>query len=139
MSRSIKSARTGPAYTPRDASQARPRGGRAPEPTRTFPCGFSKDIAMIRRALKFALLPAVFVAGIASAQYPVLDAVANRVIDKYKSASCEQLWQNRCNMASEYDQRVLLFLREDPQMRQYFFNKIAGPVMNKMFDCGMIP
>ena len=27
----------------------------------------------------------------------------------------------------------------DPQMRQQFFNQIAGPVMNKMFDCGMIP
>jgi len=94
---------------------------------------------MIRRALKFALLPAVFVAGIASAQYPVLDAVANRVIDKYQSASCEQLWQNRGKQASEEEQRVLRFLREDPQMRQYFFNKIAGPVMNKMFDCGMIP
>jgi hypothetical protein len=24
-------------------------------------------------------------------------------------------------------------------MRQAFFNKIAGPVMNKMFECGMIP
>jgi hypothetical protein len=31
------------------------------------------------------------------------------------------------------------FLRNDPQMRQHFFNRIAGPVMNKMFDCGMIP
>jgi len=24
-------------------------------------------------------------------------------------------------------------------MRQAFFNQIAGPVMNKMFECGMIP
>ena len=30
-------------------------------------------------------------------------------------------------------------LKNDPQMRQAFFNQIAGPVMNKMFECGMIP
>jgi hypothetical protein len=29
-------------------------------------------------------------------------------------------------------------LRNDPQMRQEFFNRIAGPVMDKMVDCGMI-
>jgi hypothetical protein len=31
------------------------------------------------------------------------------------------------------------FLKSDPQAREAFFNQIAGPVMNKMFDCGMIP
>jgi hypothetical protein len=30
-------------------------------------------------------------------------------------------------------------LREDPQMRQAFFDKVAGPIVNKMFECGMIP
>ena len=31
------------------------------------------------------------------------------------------------------------FQREDPQMRQAFFNQIAAPIVNKMFECGMIP
>ena len=35
--------------------------------------------------------------------------------------------------------QILRFLRDDQQMRQAFFGQIAGPVMNKMFDCGMIP
>ncbi len=77
--------------------------------------------------------------GIASGQYPILDAVANRVIQKYQSSSCEQLWQNRGKTAGPEEERILNFLRNDPQMRQAFFDKIAGPVMNKMFECGMIP
>jgi len=78
-------------------------------------------------------------AGIAFAQYPILDAVASRVVKKYQSASCEQLWGNRGKQAGPEEERVMNFLRNDPQMRQAFFDKIAGPVMNKMFECGMIP
>jgi len=41
--------------------------------------------------------------------------------------------------ASAEEERALGFPRNDPQMRHAFFDKIAGPVMNKMFECGMIP
>ena len=34
---------------------------------------------------------------------------------------------------------MIQMLRDDPQMRVIFINKIAGPVANKMFECGMIP
>jgi hypothetical protein len=78
-------------------------------------------------------------AGIAYAQYPIMEAVAGRVIQKYQSSSCEQLWQNRGKPAGPEEERILNFLRSDPQMRQAFFDKIAGPVMNKMFECGMFP
>ena len=40
---------------------------------------------------------------------------------------------------SAEEQRVMQFLREDPQMRTAFFNKVSGPIVNKMFECGMIP
>ena len=83
---------------------------------------------------------AAFAAGIVYAQqYPIMEAVANKVIQKYQSSSCEQLWEKKGQQAGPEEQRVIGFLRSDPQMRQAFFNKIAGPVMNKMFDCGMIP
>ena len=83
---------------------------------------------------------AVFAAtGLTYAQGPVFDMVVNKGIQKYQSSSCEQLWQNRGQPPSEQEQRVLGFLKNDPQMRQAFFNQIAGPVMNKMFECGMIP
>jgi len=82
---------------------------------------------------------ASIVAGVAYAQFPIMDRVADKVIQKYQSASCEQLWQQKGQPKSEEEQRVIGFLRNDPQMRQAFFNKISGPIVNKMFECGMIP
>ena len=35
--------------------------------------------------------------------------------------------------------RVIEFLRQDPQMRTAFIDKVAGPIVNKMFECGLIP
>ena len=34
-------------------------------------------------------------AGVAYAQYPIMDTVANKVIQKYQTSSCEQLWQEK--------------------------------------------
>ncbi len=84
------------------------------------------------------IVAASLAAGIAYAQYPIMDLVADRVVQKYQSSSCEQLWQNKGKHGPE-EQRMVGLLQSDPQMRQAFFNKIAGPVMNKMFECGMIP
>jgi hypothetical protein len=33
----------------------------------------------------------------------------------------------------------IAFLKSDPQMRTAVMNKVAPPIANKMFDCGMIP
>ena len=85
------------------------------------------------------LVAAAFFAGTAVAQYPIMDMIAQKVIQKYQTSTCEQLWQNRGKAASPEEDRAMSALRSDPQMRQDFFNQISGPVMNKMFDCGMIP
>ena len=69
----------------------------------------------------------------------ILDMVANKVIQKYQNASCEQLWQQKGQPKSEEEQRAVQFLRNDPQARTAFIDKIAGPVVNKMFECGMVP
>jgi len=86
---------------------------------------------------------AVAAAGLAYAQFPVMDMVANKVIQKYQGSTCEQLWQERAQGQGkpkpEMEQRAIKLLREDPQMRQAFFDKVAGPIVNKMFECGMIP
>jgi len=82
---------------------------------------------------------ALVVAGVAYAQFPIMDRVADKVVQKYQSASCEQLWQQKGQPKSEEEQRVIGFLKSDPQMRQAFFNKVSGPIVNKMFECGMIP
>jgi hypothetical protein len=75
----------------------------------------------------------------ATAQYPVLDAVANKVILKYQQATCEQLWQKKSEPPSAEQQKLVTLLQSDPQMRTAFINKVAPSIANKMFDCGMIP
>jgi hypothetical protein len=74
-------------------------------------------------------------------QYPVMDGVANKIILKYQQSSCEQLWIKRSEKAPPTleEQKLVIVLRNDPQMRVAFINKIAAPIANKMFDCGMIP
>ena len=78
-------------------------------------------------------------AGITYAQYPILNMVGDRVIQKYQSSSCEQLWQKKGEPKSPEEQRVIGLLKNDPQMRTAFLNQVAGPIANKMFECGMIP
>ena len=92
----------------------------------------------MKKGLLLISVAAAFAAGGVYAQYPIMDMVAQKVIQKYQSSSCEQLWASKGQHGPE-EQRVLGLLKSDPQMRQAFFNQIAGPVMNKMFDCGMIP
>ena len=87
----------------------------------------------------FVVIVVVAATGLTYAQGPLFDMVVNKVIQKYQSSSCEQLWQQRGQPAGAEEQRVMGLLKNDPQMRQAFFNQIAGPVMNKMFECGMIP
>jgi len=79
------------------------------------------------------------VAGLAASQGRILDMVANKVITKYQSSSCEQLWQAKGQPKSQEEQRAVEFLRNDPQARTAFLNQVAGPIANKMFECGMIP
>ena len=93
---------------------------------------------MMRRL--FALLPALLFAGTAAAQqYPLMDMMADRVIQRYRQASCEQLWERRGKPKPEEEKNLIQLMRGDPQMRTAFINKIAAPVANKMFECGMIP
>ena len=77
--------------------------------------------------------------GVAGAQYPILDLVAEKVVQKYAQSTCEQLWEQRGKPKSAQEQEVITMLRGDAQMRTVFINKIAAPVANKMFECGMIP
>jgi len=41
--------------------------------------------------------------------------------------------------ALEKQRMAVEFLRNDSQARKAFIEKIAAPVLNKMFECGMIP
>jgi hypothetical protein len=77
----------------------------------------------------------------AQPQYPIMDSIASKIISKYQTSTCEQLWERKAQHAPPgvQEQRAIGILRNDPQMRAAFINQIAPPIANKMFDCGMIP
>ena len=84
-------------------------------------------------------MAAVAFAGAAAADMPLMNAAADKVIQKYQTSSCEQLWAQKQQPKTEQEQHLIGLLRSDPQLRTAFLNKIAGPISNKMFECGMIP
>lgn len=90
-----------------------------------------------------AFISFLFLARSAAAQFPVVDAVADRVIQKYQQSSCEQLWEEKAGSQGRpkppREQQAIQTLRDDPQMRAAFIDRVAAPVANKMFECGMMP
>ena len=95
--------------------------------------------------LLFLPLPAVNLQSASNqqSQYPLMDKVAQKVIDKYQNSTCEELRLKKHEPATgqqeEMTKKVVTLLRSDPNMRQHFLNKVSGPIANKMFECGMIP
>jgi hypothetical protein len=72
-------------------------------------------------------------------QYPLVDMIGDKVVQKYEAASCEQLWQRKGQPKSDREKEFIQLLKDDPQARIYFINKVAAPIVNKMFDCALIP
>ncbi len=102
---------------------------------------------MRKRLAVLVLVPALWLVSNApqaqQQQYPLADMLAQKIIDKYTNSTCVQLAENKSEKPTgekaQMEQRVIAALKADPQMRQYFINKIAAPIANKMFECGMIP
>lgn len=101
---------------------------------------------MIKKIASASLLTAaiaLFCTAISAQDFPILDRIAEKVIQKYQQATCEQLWQERAQKDKapkpQMEQEALQMLKSDAQMRSAFINKVAAPIANKMFECGMIP
>jgi len=90
-------------------------------------------------------VPVLLHVGLASAQesYPIMEQIAQKIIQKYQTSSCQQLAQQKSQpptgQKAQMEQRAIQVLRNDPQMRMEFINRVAGPIANKLFECGMIP
>lgn len=94
---------------------------------------------LIGAAMILALL---FASAVSSAQqFPILDKVAQKVVEKYRNSSCDQLAQERMERKPKppEEQKLIELLRTDAQMRTEFLNRVAAPVANKLFECGLIP
>jgi hypothetical protein len=94
---------------------------------------------VIRRCYPWALMLGLFFVSGSHAQYRALDTVADKVIQKFQQSSCEQLSERRGQPKSPKEQEAVEILRNDPQRRNAFINRVGAPIANKMFDCGMIP
>ena len=94
---------------------------------------------MLNRSCALVIMAMLLALSASGSQYPMLDMVAQKVIQKYEQATCEQLWQQREQPKTEEQQNVIKMLQSDPQMRTVFIDEIAAPIANKMFTCGMIP
>jgi hypothetical protein len=85
------------------------------------------------------LILTLIAAGGVAAQGMLLDYAADKVIKKYQEATCEQLKVDEKKPPSDQEKMAIDFLRHDSQARVAFIDKIAAPVLNKMFECGLIP
>src|SRR5262249_37512764 len=99
---------------------------------------------MRQRLYLLAFAFVLLAVSIASAQeYPILDKVAQKVIQKYQTSSCQQLAMQKSQpptgQKAAMEQRAVEILRNEPQMRTAFINQVAAPIANKLFECGMIP
>jgi hypothetical protein len=94
---------------------------------------------MIKITCLVALLLIVLCWSMARAQDRIMDTLTTKIIQKYQQSSCEQLSKQKSEPKSPKEQEFIQMLRNDPQMRTAFINKVAAPIANKLFECGMIP
>ncbi len=104
---------------------------------------------MTRRRRVLALIPAsLLICAVPQAQqqqqqYPLMNMIAQKIIDKYNNSTCVQLAEQKSEKPqgeeARMKERVIAALKADPQMRQAFIDKVAAPIANKLFQCGMIP
>ena len=85
------------------------------------------------------LISGMFLAGGAAAQGMLLDFAADKVVNRTQPATCEELKAQKGEPPSEKQKLAIEFLRNNSQARKAFIDRIAAPVLNKMFECGLIP
>jgi hypothetical protein len=81
----------------------------------------------------------MFVSIAAAQEFPIMDMIANNVVQKYQAMNCEEMWKHKSEPKTAQQQELIKILKADPQMRTQFINKVAPTIVNKMFECDMIP
>lgn len=98
----------------------------------------------MRKAMWVAAAALLSVSGAAGAQqYPIVDKIAQKVISHYQTSSCQQLiaekGQKPTGERAQVEANAIATMKANPQIATYFISKVATPVAEKMFQCGMIP
>ena len=72
----------------------------------------------------------------------IVESVANTLVNDVESDSCDQFAEmlarakNRNKPASNSSGAMI---KNDPASRERFVNIVAGPLLNKMIDCNLLP
>jgi hypothetical protein len=95
-----------------------------------------------RLACPLAMLAALWTSPALGAN-ATADRIAAKLIEHYRTTSCEDLAKERkapkSAMRSRMEQRAAERLRQDAQLRAEFLAKVAAPIADKMLVCGFIP
>lgn len=70
-------------------------------------------------------------------KYSEIDNLSQKVIDTYQRMSCEDIASKRGEI-TQVNERVVKVMHESVDIRRKFINRIAAPVANKLFACGLI-
>lgn len=93
----------------------------------------------MKRVVFGALAVLLVSSNVGAQQFPIADKVADKVVQKYRNSSCGQLMAQHDQPRSPEEKRAIQLLHDDPQLRRQFIDRIAAPVANKLFECGMVP
>lgn len=81
--------------------------------------------------------------GQGSSQSPIADKIADKLIQHYQTSSCQQLQQEKqqppAGEKAAIERKVIETLHNDAELRKHFLDRVAGPIVNKLFECGFIP
>jgi hypothetical protein len=70
----------------------------------------------------------------------MMDSVADTMVSTIQTDSCPEFAAMMANRKSGGDDSSKSSkMKSDPAARQRFVDKVAGPLLNKMIDCDMLP
>ncbi|WP_318728090.1 hypothetical protein [Roseofilum sp. Guam] len=79
-------------------------------------------------------------------QEMLMDVATNLVTQKFVNSSCEDLSQIKSTDPSQatgpeaaLQKKAIEMLRNNPQVREEFINRVAPQIANRMFECELIP
>jgi hypothetical protein len=70
----------------------------------------------------------------------IVDSVADQMVSEIQTDSCpefESMLKSR--KSGTNSGKAGGMMKKDPAMRERFVNKVAGPLINKMIDCDLLP
>lgn len=70
----------------------------------------------------------------------IIDSAANTIVSQIQSESCADFAASlRKTKSGGSNSRTSRAMKNNPAARTRFINKVAGPLVNKMIDCDLLP